>query len=66
MQMRQIIFGSGSPRRRELLERLRVAFTVVPSQFEEYLDDARSVADIARNLGLVRHARWRRATQKQL
>lgn len=50
--MRQIILGSGSPRRRELLERLGVAFTVVPSQFEEYLDDARSVADIATELGL--------------
>lgn len=49
---RQIILASGSPRRRELLERLGLPFTVVPSEFEEYLDDARSVEEIAKELGI--------------
>lgn len=50
--MRQIILASTSPRRKELLEEMGLDFTVVPSDFEEYLDASRPVEDIAMELGL--------------
>lgn len=50
--MRQIILASGSPRRKELLASLGLPFTVIPSDFEEYLDDTKSPAAMAVELGL--------------
>ncbi len=44
--------ASTSPRRKELLEAMGVSFTVVPSDFDEYLDDSRPVEEIAMELGL--------------
>ena len=49
--MRQIILASTSPRRKELLEEMGLDFTIVPSDFEEYLDASRPVEDIAMELG---------------
>lgn len=50
--MRQIILASGSPRRKQLLTDMGVTFDVIPSKFDEYLDDNRSPADVAMELGL--------------
>ncbi len=50
--MRRLILASASPRRREILKAMGLDFTVVPSDFEEYLDDSRSVEEISRELGL--------------
>lgn len=50
--MRQIILASTSPRRKELLEKMGLEFTVVPSDFDEYLDESRPVEEIAMELGL--------------
>jgi nucleoside triphosphate pyrophosphatase len=50
--MRKVILASASPRRKELLAKMGVTFTVVPSRFEEYLDDARSPEAVAKELGL--------------
>lgn len=50
--MRQIILASTSPRRKQLLEKMGLAFTIVPSEFEEYLDDARTPEGVAKELGL--------------
>lgn len=50
--MRQIILASGSPRRKELLTMMGLTFDVVPSEFEEWLDDAKHTADVAIALGL--------------
>ena len=49
---RQVILASQSPRRRELLTKMGVTFTAVPSDFEEYLDHARLPAEVAKELGL--------------
>lgn len=49
--MRQIILASGSPRRKELLASLGLQFVVMPSDFDEYLDDAKSAAQLAIELG---------------
>lgn len=49
--MRQIILASTSPRRKELLARMGLDFTVVPSDFDEYLDQSRPVEEIAMELG---------------
>jgi septum formation protein len=51
MHMRKIILASTSPRRRELLEKLGLEFSVVASDFEEYLDHSRPVEEIAMELG---------------
>ena len=40
--MRKIILASQSPRRKELLAKMGVVFAVVPSNFDEKLDDSRS------------------------
>jgi septum formation protein len=45
---RRVILASGSPRRRELLGRLGVAFDVVPSDIDEVLDGAPSGETVAR------------------
>lgn len=50
--MRQIILASGSPRRKELLELMGLEFTVIPSGFEEWLDDTKDTAAVAIALGL--------------
>ncbi len=50
--MRKIILASASPRRRELLKLMGLEFTVVPSNFGEYLDDQRSAEDVAKELAL--------------
>lgn len=50
--MRQIILASGSPRRTELLEQMGLTFTVVPSDFDEWLDDTKSPEEVSMALGL--------------
>lgn len=50
--MRQIILASGSPRRKELLERMGLSFAVVPSDFDEWLDDGQTPEAVAIALGL--------------
>lgn len=50
--MRTIILASGSPRRRELLSMMHLDFTVVPSDFAEWLDDATDPSEMAITLGL--------------
>jgi len=49
--MRQIILASTSPRRKDLLEKMGLEFSVVASEFEEYLDENRPVEEIAVELG---------------
>lgn len=48
----KIILASGSPRRKELLTRMGLTFDVVPSQFEEQLDDSRSPEEVALELAI--------------
>ncbi len=50
--MRQIILASQSPRRKELLEKMGVEFLAVASGYDEQLDDSRSPAKVAEELGL--------------
>lgn len=50
--MRQLILASQSPRRKELLGRMGLDFEVVPSEFDERLDDSRSPQDVAMELAL--------------
>lgn len=49
--MRKIILASTSPRRKELLSLMGVTFEVVPSHYDEQLDDSRSVEEVAKELG---------------
>lgn len=46
-QMYRLILASQSPRRRELLTQMGVIFEVIPSAFDEQLDDARSPEEVA-------------------
>ena len=50
--MRQIILASQSPRRFDLLTQMGVEFTVIPSNFEEHLDDSRRPSEVAIELAL--------------
>ncbi len=50
--MRKIILASTSPRRRELLKLMGLVFEIVPSDFEEYLDENRPVQELAKELAL--------------
>ena len=50
--MQKLILASGSPRRRVLMQHMGLRFDVVPSTFEEYLDDYRSPAEICVELGV--------------
>jgi septum formation protein len=52
MQQRRIILASGSPRRKELLTNMAVAFDIIPSDYDEQLDDSRSPEEVAKELGL--------------
>lgn len=45
--MKQIILASASPRRRELMTMMGLQFEVVPSDFEEWLDDSQSPEDVS-------------------
>ncbi len=49
---RKIILASQSPRRKELLRNMGLEFDVVPSNFEESLDDSRSPQDVAIELAV--------------
>jgi septum formation protein len=50
--MPKIILASQSSRRRELLTQMGVVFDIVPSNFDEYLDDNRSPEEVAGELAL--------------
>jgi septum formation protein len=50
--MPDIILASQSPRRYELLTAMGVSFKTVISEFDEYLDDARSPEEVATELAL--------------
>lgn len=52
MQHRQIILASGSPRRRDLMKLMGLDYKVIPSDFDEQLDDSRSPEEVAKELGL--------------
>jgi len=49
-----LILGSGSPRRKEILSKLGIPFTVDPSKFDESIIDKKNskVADYARRNGI--------------
>ena len=48
----KIILASQSPRRKALLNMMGLKFEVIPSKFEEYFDDTRSVDVVVKELGL--------------
>lgn len=48
----QIILASGSPRRKELLTMMGLEFDVVPSDFDEWLDDRETPEEMSITLGL--------------
>ncbi len=50
--MSEIILASQSPRRRHLLSQMGVIFTVVPSSFDEHLDESRGADQVARELAI--------------
>jgi septum formation protein len=50
--MERIILASQSPRRRELLTEMGAVFTAIPSNYDEHLDDARSIEEVAIELSL--------------
>lgn len=50
--MSRIILASQSPRRKQLLAAMGVEFEVVPSGFDEYLDDDRDPEMVANELAL--------------
>lgn len=50
--MTKIILASQSPRRHELLTNMGVVFDVIPSNFDEKLDDTREPADVAEELAV--------------
>ncbi len=50
--MRKIILASQSPRRKDLLAAMGVEFTVLPSNFDEKLDDSRSPEVVAIELAV--------------
>ena len=51
---RRLVLASASPRRRDLLARLRVPFEVIPSGVAESIPDAVSTRDAARGLALAK------------
>lgn len=50
--MKRIILASQSPRRKDLLTQMGVSFEIMPSNFEEHLDDARTPSEVAQELGI--------------
>jgi septum formation protein len=52
--MKQVILASGSPRRKDLLTRMGVKFTVVPSNVDEPLDNNRTPEEVAIELALAK------------
>jgi septum formation protein len=50
--MSQIILASQSPRRKVLLEAMGLQFSIVPSSYDEQLDESRSPLLVARELAL--------------
>lgn len=52
MQQRQIILASGSPRRKDLMKLMGLEYEVIPSDFDEHLDDSRQPEEVAKELGL--------------
>lgn len=52
LAMSRIILASQSPRRKNLLGQMGVDFLVIPSEYEEHLDDARSPETVAIELAL--------------
>lgn len=50
--MRQIILASQSPRRQELLSKMGVEFKVIPSKYDEKLDESRDIEEVAQELAL--------------
>lgn len=50
--MRKIILASQSPRRKDLLAKMGVEFEVIPSNFDEKLDDSRSPEAVAIELAV--------------
>jgi septum formation protein len=50
--MRKIILASQSPRRRELLAGMGLQFEIIPSNFDEHLDDSRSPEVVAIELAI--------------
>jgi septum formation protein len=50
--MIRIVLASQSPRRKELLTKMGVDFVAIPSSFNEQLDDNRTPAAVAEELGL--------------
>lgn len=48
----KIVLASQSPRRRELLAQMGVTFDVIPSNFDEQLDDSRTPEEVAIELAL--------------
>lgn len=50
--MKDIILASQSPRRRELLMQMGVEYDVIPSNFDEKLDDSRAPEEVASELAL--------------
>ena len=50
--MSEVILASQSPRRRELLGKMGAIFSVQPSRFDERLDEARPVEEVAKELSV--------------
>lgn len=50
--MKRIILASQSPRRRQLLGAMNVQFEVIPSKYDEQLDDSRDPELVAKELAL--------------
>lgn len=49
---RRVILASQSPRRQFILREMGVDFAAIPSQFEEYFDEKRSVVDVGHELAI--------------
>lgn len=50
--MTEIILASQSPRRKHLLARTGLTFSIVPSGYDEKLDDSKGIEDVATELAL--------------